>query len=82
MQKAREAKKTRLEADTDMEYELAVTQKEIMTAEYEYKIPLKMKQSEEDKAKTQNAWKAHSSETQQLNLHRGKAYEMILGQCS
>ena len=39
MQKAREAKKTRLEADTDMECEQVVIQKEITTAEYEYKIP-------------------------------------------
>lgn len=84
MQDAREDKLAALQLAGSAKdgYEIAILKTEIQTAAHEYAIPLKIKVVGADIVMSHNAWKAHGIERQQLALHCGKVFEIILGQCT
>jgi hypothetical protein len=85
MQKARRAHLAVMMSDpTKFPLDIPKLEIEIDQADYEMETPLEISKSAtgEDKTISHNAWKAHGVDSQNLVIHRGKVFELILGQCT
>jgi hypothetical protein len=88
MQQARRAHLAVMQADPskDINFPLEIIklEMEIDQADYDMETPLEVSKSAtgDDKTISYNAWKAHGVDSQNLVIHRGKVFELILGQCT
>ena len=73
-----------LEADPLNKHKISALRWEIIKATHELAFPLKLSKaaSGHDETISQNAWKAHGIESQNLVIHRDKTFELLLGQCT
>jgi hypothetical protein len=82
MQAARRARLVMLRAGTGNEYEIALLEGEMKKAEADLKILLPAQRSISDQTIYVTQSKAYGIETQNLATHRGKVFELIMGQCT
>jgi hypothetical protein len=86
--KAREAKRSMLEAEVtagtnkDAEIQLAILNNEIVQGDFERNedVPIEMTHTETNLYNSK--WRSYRERQQQLSRHRGKAFSLILGQCT
>ena len=88
LKKAREAKRSKLQADIkagtnpDAAIALAILNNEIAQGDFEMSedIPVDLTQAETNHY--QSEWKSYRENFKQLSTHRGKAYSLVIGQCT
>jgi hypothetical protein len=68
--------------DDDITLKIARLVNEIADLEYESQQPVPYKLTAEEEALYYNEGKAHSARVATLELHRGKAFSLIMGQCT
>jgi hypothetical protein len=87
LQAARIKEQTTLETEVtagvrDASMKLAHLESEIEKAEYEMTLDIPIEMSDEEKTAHSNAWQSYRERNEKLITHQGKAFSLIIGQCT